>query len=112
MCNGLFPRRMESLKSIPGVSERSATAIPAEAGGDPSSFQDAAHPVSWAASRTQGSFFNKFSHAQAVVRRKPRMKVQVAIARKAPVAAWLVLHDGVPYREPSKNDSVPAPTQG
>ena len=147
MCNGFFPRQMEGLKSIPGVSERSAAAIPAEAGSDLSSFQDAARQVSWAglrpgndqsagrvesratahgnkcqratlmecawaASRTQGSFFNKFSHAQAVVRRKPRMKVQVAIARKALAAAWFVLHDGVPYRYPSKDDSVPAPTQG
>ena len=132
MCDELFPRQMRNLQTIPGVSERSATAMLAEVGNDLSSFQDAAHLVSWAglrprndesagkikfrgvthgnkylrktliecswaASRTQGSFFNKFSYNQSVVRRKPKMKVQVAIARKILVAVWFVLHDNVPY---------------
>lgn len=42
----------------------------------------------WAASRTQGSFLNKFSYTQVTVRKKNNMKVQVAIARKILVAVW------------------------
>lgn len=42
----------------------------------------------WAASRTQGSFLNKFSYIQVTVRKKNKMKVQVAIARKILVAVW------------------------
>ena len=147
MCNELFPRQMKGLQTIPGVSERAATAILAEVGADLSSFQDAAHlvswaglrprndesagkiksrgithgnkylrrtliEVSWAAKRTQGSFFCRFSYTQTVVRRKPTMKVQVAIARKILAAVWFVLHDGVPYRDPSASDTDSAQTQG
>ena len=110
MCNELFPKQMHNFKTILGVSERAATAILVEVGTDLSSFQDAAHlvswaglrprndesagkiksigitpgtkylrktliEVSWAARRTQGSFFCKFSYTQTVVRRKPVMKV-------------------------------------
>ena len=53
----------------------------------------------WAASRTKGCFYNKFSYTQVNVRRKNRMKVQVAIARKLLVAIWHVLHDRVNYKE-------------
>ena len=53
----------------------------------------------WAASRTKGCFYNKFSYTQVTVRRKNRMKVQVAIARKLLVAIWHVLHDRVNYKE-------------
>ena len=147
MCNELFPKQMKDLQTIPGVSERAATAILAEVGDDLSSFQDAAHlvswaglrprndesagkiksrgithgnkylrktliEVSWAARRTQGSFFCKFSYNQTVVRRKPTMKVQVAIARKILVAVWFVLHDGVPYRDPLASDTESARNQG
>lgn len=42
----------------------------------------------WAASRTHGSFLNKFSYTQVTVRKKNKMKVQVAIARKILVAVW------------------------
>ena len=147
MCDELFPRQMRNLQTIPGVSERSATAMLAEVGNDLSSFQDAAHLVSWAglrprndesagkikfrgvthgnkylrktliecswaAFRTQGSFFNKFSYNQSVVRRKPKMKVQVAIARKILVAVWFVLHDNVPYRDPLASDTDSAQKQG
>lgn len=42
----------------------------------------------WAASRTQGTFLNKFSYTQVTVRKKNKMKVQVAIARKILVAIW------------------------
>lgn len=44
--------------------------------------------ISWAASRTRKCFFSNFSYVQTVVRRKPKMKIQVAIARKILVAVW------------------------
>lgn len=53
----------------------------------------------WAASKTQGCFFNRFSYHQVMVRRKSKMKVIVAVARKILSAVWFVLHDGVPYRD-------------
>ena len=54
---------------------------------------------SWAARRTQGSFYSRFSYHQTVVRRKNSMKVQVAVARKMLSAIWFILHDHVPYRD-------------
>ena len=60
----------------------------------------------WAASKTQGCFFNRFSYHQVMVRRKSKMKVIVAVARKILSAVWFVLHDGVPYRDFS-NDVAP-----
>ena len=47
LCNKWFPKQMENLQTIPGVKRRSATSIIAELGTDMSSFQDAAHLVSW-----------------------------------------------------------------
>lgn len=44
--------------------------------------------IAWAASRTRKCFFSNFSYVQTVVRRKPKMKIQVAIARKILVAVW------------------------
>ena len=134
ICQRYFPEQLKNLQTIPGVKGRSATAIIAEVGSDVSSFQDAAHLVSWcglkprneesagkikarsithgnrylrktliecawAASRTQGCYLNKFSYYQTVVRRKNKMKVQVAIARKILTAVWHVLHDNVAYRD-------------
>ena len=134
ICQQHFPKQLKNLQTIPGIKGRSATAIIAEVGSDVSSFQDAAHLVSWcglkprneesagkikarsithgnkylrktliecawAASKTQGCFLNKFSYYQTVVRRKNKMKVQVAIARKMLVAIWYVLHDNVAYRD-------------
>ena len=134
ICQQYFPEQLKNLQTIPGIKGRSATAIIAEVGSDVSSFQDAAHLVSWcglkprneesagkikarsithgnkylrktmiecawAASKTQGCFLNKFSYYQTVVRRKNRMKVQVAIARKMLVAVWYVLRDNVAYRD-------------
>lgn len=142
ICQQYFPEQLKNLQTIPGIKGRSATAIIAEVGSDVSSFQDAAHLVSWcglkprneesagkikarsithgnkylrktmiecawAASKTQGCFLNKFSYYQTVVRRKNRMKVQVAIARKMLVAIWHVLHDNVAYRDYTP-DIVPA----
>ena len=134
LCNKWFPEQMKNLQTVPGVSLRSATSVIAELGTDMSSFEDAAHLVSWsglkprndesagkiksrkithgnrflrktliecawAASKTQGCFYNTFSYNQTVVRRKNKMKVQVAIARKMLTAIWFILHDNVPYRD-------------
>jgi len=134
ICQQFFPEQLKNLQTIPGVKGRSATAILAEVGSDVSSFQDAAHLVSWcglkprneesagkikarsithgnrylrktliecawAASKTQGCYLNKFSYYQTVVRRKNKMKVQVAIARKILTAIWYVLHESVAYRD-------------
>ena len=134
ICQQYFSEQLKKLQTIPGVKGRSATAIIAEVGSDVSSFQDAAHLVSWCglkprneesagkvkarsithgnrylrktliecswgASKTQGCYLNKFSFYQTVVRRKNKMKVQVAIARKILTAVWYVLHDNVPYRD-------------
>ena len=60
----------------------------------------------WGSSRTKDSFFAEFSYRQCVERRKNRMKVQVAIARKMLVAVWYILNDGVPYRKPSDHCSA------
>jgi transposase len=142
ICQQCFPDQLKNLQTIPGVKGRSATAIIAEVGTDISSFQDAAHLVSWcglkprneesagkikarsithgnkylrktliecswAAAKTQGCFFNAFGYHQVVVRRKNKMKVQVAIARKILVAVWHVMHDNVAYRDYTP-DIVPA----
>lgn len=53
----------------------------------------------WGASRTKVCFYARFSHHQTVVRRKCRMKVQVAIARKMLSAIWFVLLEVVAYRD-------------
>lgn len=63
----------------------------------------------WGSSRTKDSFFAEFSYRQCVERRKNRMKVQVAIARKMLVAVWYILHDGVPYQKPSDHYSTAVP---
>ena len=134
LCNKWFPEQMKNLQTVPGVSLRSATSVIAELGTDMSSFEDAAHLVSWsglkprndesagkiksrkithgnkflrktliectwAASKTRGCFYNKFSYHQTVVRHKNKMKVQVAIARKILTAIWFILHNNVPYRD-------------
>ena len=57
----------------------------------------------WAAAKTQGCFFNRFSYQQVMVRKKSKMKVRVAIARKILATVWFVLHDNVPYRDFSKD---------
>lgn len=60
----------------------------------------------WGASRTKGSFFSQFFHRQCVERRKNRMKVQVAIARKLLVCAWYVIKAGTPYVKPQDRDTA------
>lgn len=134
LCKEHFPEQLENLQIIPGIKERSATAIIAELGVDMKMFLTAAALVSWCglkprneesagkiksrkithenkylrktmiectwgASRTQGSFFNKFSYVQTTVRRKNQMKVRVAIARKMLVTIWNILSKGEVYRE-------------
>ena len=58
--------------------------------------------VSWPASKKKGCFYNKFSYHQIVVRRKGKLKVQVAIVRKILVAIWNILSKGIPYIEYAK----------
>lgn len=52
----------------------------------------------WAASKTQGCFYSRFSHHQTVDRRKNAKKVKIAVARKMLTAIWFMLHDNVAYR--------------
>lgn len=47
--------------------------------------------IAWAASRTRNCFFSNFSYTQTVVKKKNKMKIIVAIARKILVAAWNML---------------------
>ena len=49
------------------------------------------------ASRTKDCFFCRFSYHQTVVRKKNKMKVLVAVARKLLIAVWHVLHDEKDY---------------
>lgn len=61
---------------------------------------------SWGAVRTRDSFFAEFTHRQCVERRKNRMKVQVAVARKILVVVWYVLHDGKQYVSSSDHQTA------
>lgn len=54
---------------------------------------------SWAASRTKGCFFSRFSYHQTQVRKKTKMKVQVAISRKILICVWHILSKNVPYQD-------------
>ncbi|MGP1462222.1 IS110 family transposase [Tannerella sp.] len=54
---------------------------------------------SWAASRTKDCFFSRFSYYQIQVRKKNKMKVQVAIARKMLVCVWHILNENLPYKD-------------
>lgn len=56
---------------------------------------------SWGAARMKDSFFAEFSYRQCIERRKNKMKVQVAIARKILVAVWYVLSQGTQYSKPT-----------
>ena len=51
----------------------------------------------WGASRTKDCFFCRFSYHQTVVRKKNKMKVLMAVARKLLIAVWHVLHDEKDY---------------
>lgn len=54
---------------------------------------------SWGASRTKDCFFSRFSYHQTQVRRKNKMKVQVAVARKILICSWHIMGEGVAYRD-------------
>lgn len=56
---------------------------------------------SWGAARMKDSFFAEFSYRQCIERRKNKMKVQVAIARKILVTVWYVLSQGTQYSKPT-----------
>ena len=47
--------------------------------------------IAWAASRTRNCFFSNFSYVRTPVRKKSKMKIQVAVARKILVAIWHML---------------------
>ena len=47
--------------------------------------------ISWVAARTRNCFFSNFSYTQVTVKKKSKMKIQVAIARKILVAVWHML---------------------
>ena len=51
----------------------------------------------WAATRTKDCFFSRFSYHQTMVRKKHKLKVLVAVARKLLIAVWHVLHDEKDY---------------
>lgn len=133
-CKKYYNEQYENLLTIPGVKDRSATAIIAEVGTDMTTFKTGGNlaawaglkprndesnkkvksrsithgnkylrktliECSWAASRTRDCFFARFSYHQTQVRRKNRMKVQVAIARKLLVCVWNILSKGVRYTD-------------
>lgn len=50
--------------------------------------------IAWTASRARNCFFSNFSYVQCTVKRKTKMKIQVAIARKILVAIWHMLSNG------------------
>jgi len=50
--------------------------------------------IAWVASRTRNCFFSNFSYVQCTQKRKNKMKIRVAIARKILVAAWHMLTNG------------------
>ena len=118
LCERHFPEQYRLLKTIPGVKERAATTIIAETGVDMKMFATAAClvgwcndvsngryksrkvtpgnrylrqiliEIAWSASRTRNCFFSNFSYIQTTVKKKSKMKIQVAIARKILVAVW------------------------
>ncbi len=67
----------------------------------------------WAASRTKSCFFSRFSYHQTQVRKKNKMKVIVAVARKLLVAVWHVIHDETDYVDfQQKQDRQVSATNG
>ena len=50
--------------------------------------------IAWGASRTRNCFFSHFSYTQTTVKKKSKMKIQVAIARKILVAVWHMMSKG------------------
>lgn len=50
--------------------------------------------IAWGASRTRNCFFSNFSYIQTAVKKKSKMKILVAIARKILVAVWHMISKG------------------
>ena len=123
-CRTYYPNELRRLMTIPGIKERAATSLIAEIGVDMTKFQTAAHlrrithgnvylrktviECAWAASRTKDCFFCRFSYHQTVVRKKNKMKVLVAVARKLLIAVWHVLHDATEYVDFNPDCNAPA----
>lgn len=61
----------------------------------------------WAASRTKDCFFSSFSYRMVTIRKKGRLKVQVAIARKLLVVIWNLLAKGVQYSDRLAQENDP-----
>lgn len=61
---------------------------------------------SWASARTKDSFYNEFFVRQVTARRKNKMKIQVAIARKMTVAVWYILHDHTPFIDHRQSEEI------
>ena len=62
----------------------------------------------WGASRTRDCFFCRFLYHQTAVRKKNKMKVLVAVARKLLIAVWHVLHDATDYVDFNPDCKSPA----
>ena len=73
-CEKNYKKQYERLQTIPGIKKRSATSIIAEVGTDMSSFEDAAHLVSWAGLRPRNDEsagkikYNKTTHGNKYLR--------------------------------------------
>lgn len=59
----------------------------------------------WAASRTKECYFSKFYASHTQVRKKFKLKVVVAVAKKVLVCIWHILNFNVSYKdfEPQKS---------
>ena len=57
-------------------------------------------------------FFSRFSFHQTQVRRKDKMKVLVAVARKLLIAVWHVLHDQAGYKDFGASDCDASAVEG
>lgn len=60
----------------------------------------------WAASRTKDCYFSKFYARHTQVRKKFKLKVVVAVARKVLVCIWHILNFNVPYKDFVPQESV------
>lgn len=85
--SGLKPRNDESNKKIKSRSITHGNVY----------LRKTIKECAWAASRTKDCFFSRFSYHQTQVRKKNKMKVLVAVARKMLIAVWHVLHDNTIY---------------
>ena len=113
ICKTFYPKEFARLMTIPGIKERAATSLIAEIGVDMTKFQTAAHLASWSGLKPRNDvskkdcFFCRFSYHQTVVRKKNKMKVLVAVARKLLIAVWHVLHDEKDYVDFNPDCKVP-----